>query len=93
MNPAPQHPSLHLTHPSPPHCSKNSGADLLKIRSRKRLHHTRPIHKPGPKNPIRILKHAVLEGDNNELGALKSSLDKPTDILRMREIERGVHFV
>jgi hypothetical protein len=75
---------------NPPNTHQSSS---LHISRRKRLHHTRTIHEPCPENPVRIRKHAVLQTDNNELTAAEASADQATDILRVREIESGVHFV
>jgi hypothetical protein len=66
---------------------------LLEIRRRQSLHHTRALTKPRSKDTVRILEHAILQGDNDELTALEPCLDEPSNILRVRQIERGVDFV
>lgn len=65
----------------------------FQIRRCQTLHHTRPVLKPRPINPICVLKHAIFQRDDNKLTSLKPRLDKPSDILRVRQIERGVDFV
>jgi hypothetical protein len=42
---------------------------------RERLHHTRPLGEARPEDPIRILKHAVLQTHHDELTSLKARLD------------------
>jgi len=66
---------------------------LLEIRSRQSLYHTRPIHEPRPKDPIRILKHSIFQTDDDELRAFESRLDQSANVLRMWEIQSGVDFV
>jgi hypothetical protein len=65
----------------------------LHIRRRQRLHHTRPIHKSGPKNPICIRKHAVLQTDDDKLTPAEARADQAADVLGVRQVERRVHFV
>ena len=60
---------------------------------RQRLNNTRAIHKPGPEDPIRIRKHAVLETDDDELAAAEARADQAADVLRVRQVEGGVDFV
>lgn len=57
------------------------------------LHHTRAIHKSRAENAIRIGKHAVLQTDDDKLAPLEARANQPADVLRVREIERRVHFV
>ena len=45
------------------------------------------------RSAIRILEHAILQTDDNELGALEARLDQTTDILRMRQVKRGIDLV
>lgn len=66
---------------------------LVEIRRSKSLNDRRPLREPSSEDTICILKHAVLQTDNNELGALEAILDKPSDILRMREIQSRIHLV
>ena len=63
------------------------------VRWRQRLDYRGTLLEPGSENPVCILEHAILQTDNDELTALESSLDQPTNILRMRQIERGIDFV
>jgi hypothetical protein len=79
-------------HPIYTHSTTHQSS-LLHIRRRKRLNHTRTIHKSRPENPVRIRKHAILQTDNNELTSAEASADQAANVLRVREIERGVHFV
>ena len=53
------------------------------IRRRKSLNHTRAITKPRLENPIRILKHAILQTDYDKLRSLEPRLDQAADVLRM----------
>jgi hypothetical protein len=72
---------------------QNLTTHSLEIRRSQRLHHTSTLRKPRPENPIRVHEHAILQTDNNKLAALKSGLDKATDVLGVRKIEGGVDFV
>lgn len=63
------------------------------VSRRKRLDSTGPIRKPRPKDPICILEHAILQTDDDELGALESSLDQSTDVLCVRQIQSGVNLI
>jgi len=76
-----------------PPFTANIYTTLLKVRSRKRLDDTRPLTKPRPKNPIRILEHAIFKTDDDELTTLEARFDKPANVLRVREIECGIDFV
>jgi hypothetical protein len=55
--------------------------------------HTGPLAEPRPENAVGILKHAILQTDHDELAALEPRLDDAADVLRVREIQRRVHFV
>lgn len=50
------------------------------------LYHTGAFAKPGPEDAVRVLEHAVLETDDDELGPLEASLDEAADVLRMGQI-------
>jgi hypothetical protein len=66
---------------------------LSQIRWRKRLHNRRPILEPRSEDAIRILEHTILQTDDNELTALETCFDQPANVLRMRQIQRGIDFV
>lgn len=66
---------------------------LLEIGSRKRLYHAGTLGEASAENAVGVLEHAVLQTDNDELGALEASLDQATDVLRVRQVQRGVDFV
>ena len=57
------------------------------------MHHAGALAEPGAKDPIRILEHAVLETDYDELAALEATLDQATNVLWVREVERRVDFI
>lgn len=65
----------------------------FQIRRRERLHDASPFTKPGAENSIRILKHAILQTDYNELTTFKPGFDKATNILGVAEVEGSVYFV
>ncbi len=64
--------------------NKPNIVSLFQIRRCQGLHHTRALTKPGPKNSIRVLKHAVFQTNNNKLTPLEPRLYQASDILRMR---------
>ena len=63
------------------------------IRRSKRLYNTCTFTKSRPEYPIRILEHAILQTNNDELTSLEPGLDEPTNILRMGQIKSGINFV
>jgi hypothetical protein len=48
------------------------------------LYNTRPVNETRTEDTVRVLEHAVLETDDNELTALEARLEEATDILCMR---------
>jgi hypothetical protein len=48
---------------------------LIEIRRSQCLNNTSALREPGPKNPIRILEHAILQTNHDELAALESRLN------------------
>jgi hypothetical protein len=56
---------------------------LLHIRWRQRLHHTGTFAETSAEDAIRVLEHAVLQTDDDELRALETRLDETADILSM----------
>jgi len=66
---------------------------LVEIRCSQCLHHTRAFGEPCPENSIRILEHAIFQTYHDELTALESRLDKPTDVLGVGEIEGSIDFI
>jgi len=54
---------------------------LLEVRRRERLDHRGTIGEPRLEDAVRILEHAILQTDNDELTALEPRLDQATDIL------------
>jgi len=75
------------------HHTATNPRHLLQVRRRQRLHHTRPLTEPRLEDPIRILKHAVLQTNDNKLTSLEPLLDQPANILRMRQIQRRIYFI
>ena len=67
--------------------------NLPHIRRGQCLDHTCSLAKPCPEDAVRILEHAVLQRDNNELRALESSLDEAADVLCVRQIQRCIDLV
>lgn len=63
------------------------------IRRSQRLNHACSVAKPCTEDAIGILKHAVLETDNDELRALEPGLDQTTNVLCVREIQGGIDLV
>lgn len=57
------------------------------------MHHASALAESGAKDPIRILEHAVLEADHDELAALEARFDQAANVLCMREVQRRVNFV
>lgn len=68
-------------------------ASSLHISRRERLHHTRAIHEPRPENPVGVREHAVFQTDDDKLAAAEARADQSADVLRVRQVERGVDFV
>lgn len=66
---------------------------LLEIRCRQRLDVTCSFAEPRPEDAVGILEHAVLERDDDELGALETCLDQATNVLCMRQIQSGINLV
>lgn len=66
---------------------------LLEVRGREGLHHAGALAEAGAEDAVGVLEHAVLEGDDDELGALEARLDEPADVLRVRQVQRRVHLV
>lgn len=55
----------------------------FKVGSSQSLHHTSAFAEARAKDAVRVLEHAVLQTDDDELRALEPRLDQTTDILRM----------
>lgn len=60
---------------------------------RRPLNHARPIAEPCPEEHVRIRKQPFLEGDDDELRTAEARAEERADVLRVREVERGVNFV
>lgn len=67
--------------------------DLLEICRGQSLYHTSTLAEPRPEDPVRVLEHAVLQTDYNELRALEASFDESTNVLRVRKIKRCIDFI
>lgn len=72
-----RHPSLYLFH----------------IGGGKRLNNTGALAESCTEDAVGILEHAVLQGHHNELRTLEACLDKATDVLGMRQIQRGIDLI
>lgn len=57
------------------------------------MHHTRTFTESRAEDAVRVLKHAVLQTNDNELRALEARLDQTTNVLRVRGIECSINFV
>jgi len=57
------------------------------------LYNTCSLGEPSPEDPVRVLEHAILQTDDDELGTLEPCFDQPPNILRVREIQCGIHLV
>ena len=57
------------------------------------LHDTSALLEPRAENAVRVLKHAILQTDHDELAAFEPSLDKSPDVLRMGQIQCGVNLI
>lgn len=97
--PNPQKPS---TNQHPQYNNKTNQAAAVKpteekkspqIRRRQRLHHTCALAEPRPKDAVRVLEHAVLERHDNELRPFEPRLDQAANVLRVRQVQRGVDLV
>ena len=51
------------------------------------------VAKAGAKEDIRISEEALLERDDDELGAAEACAEERADVLRVREVERSVDLV
>ena len=51
------------------------------------------IHKLCTKQHVCIVEHAVLERDQNELGAFKVIFQHAANILRVAQIKSGIHLI
>src|SRR5690348_15210748 len=68
-------------------------SNLSHVGGRQRLDHTGAFAEAGAEDAVGILEHAVLETNDNELGALEARLDEAADVLRMRQVECCVDLV
>ncbi len=59
---------------------------LLEIRCRQGLYYTCALTESCPEYAIRVLKHSILETNDNELAAFEPILDQSSNILSMRQI-------
>lgn len=59
----------------------------------KRLNNTGALAESCTEDAVGVLEHAVLQGHHNELRALEASLNQSTNVLGMRQIERGVDLI
>lgn len=66
---------------------------LFHISRGQRLDNTSSFTEPRPENPVRVLEHAIFQGDNNKLRTLEARLDQSTDILSVGKIKGSIHFV
>lgn len=66
---------------------------LPHIRRGQSLNHACSFAKARSEDSVGVLKHAVLETDDNELRTLEPCLNETTNVLRMREIQSSVNLV
>ena len=66
---------------------------LLQFSGRHDTDNARSITESCPKDPIGILKHAILQRDDDELRTMKPCLYQSTNILCMREIKSSINFI
>lgn len=72
---------------------KRLAPHLLEVCRRQCLDHTCALAEPRFENSISILKHAILQTNNDELRCFESRLDQTANVLRVRKIQGGVYFV
>jgi hypothetical protein len=65
----------------------------LEIGGRERLHHTCALAEARLEDAVGVLEHAVLQTDHDKLRALEARLDQATNVLCMRQVQRGVDLV
>jgi hypothetical protein len=75
------------------HVSLDVMTIALPIRPARRRYDRGAINKPRAEDAVGVLKHAVFQTDDNELGALEPCLEETPNILRMGEIEGGIDLV
>ncbi|EYE97566.1 uncharacterized protein EURHEDRAFT_299314 [Aspergillus ruber CBS 135680] len=71
----------------------HSPRPLLHIRRSQCLDNTRSFTEPRPEDPVRVLEHAILQGNDDELRSLETGLDQTTDVLCVRQIKRSIDFI
>jgi hypothetical protein len=52
-----------------------------------------PVHKLGAEEDVGVVKHPVLERDDDELGAPEVSLQHVADVLGVTQVQGRVHLV
>lgn len=72
---------------------KHYTTSLPHVGSCQGLNNASTVHKASAKDTVRVLEHAVLQTDDDELRALEPGFDKTADILRVGQVERSVNFV
>lgn len=56
-------------------------------------HGRHSVHELGPEDHVGVGEHALLQGDDQELRTRKMRPQHVSDVLGVREVERGVHLV
>ena len=84
-----------LNHPTQttPYFANTLVPQSSQIRRSKRLYNTRTLTESRPEYPVRVLKHAILQTDDDELTSLEPRLDESTNVLGMGQIESGIDLV
>jgi hypothetical protein len=60
---------------------------------RRALDDARPVAEARLEEHVRVREQALLEADDDELAALEARAEELPDVLRVREVERGVDLV
>lgn len=50
------------------------------------------VHKLGAEDDVGIAEHALLQGDHDELRVREVRLDHVPDVLRVAQVQRGIHL-
>lgn len=68
-----------------------TGRDVLVLCGPRYSRHS--VDELGAEQHVGVIEHAVLQGNNDELGLFEMRLQHVSDVLRMTEIKGGIHFV
>ncbi len=69
------------------------GVSTLQLPRRHDRYNASSFTEPRPEHAICVLKHTVLQTDDDELRTLEARLDDPANVLCMGQIKRRVDFI